>query len=197
MRAQRKIRSDAGLMNLPEARQQQIIEWCDTPKSEDCVGGYAFARQQLAEDGLVVSERALSAFWSWFYLQQDLSLARSMEEVVEADPESVARARRRAQKLLLDLSIARQDAKLFSAATNDANTVRHLDLQEASAKTKAKQKDRALDQKDTDLALANRRVALLETNAAKAKEKLTAIVAKGGLSPEALKQIEQAAKILQ
>ena len=46
------------------------------------------------------------------------------------------------------------------------------------------------------LAIADRRVKLLEDRAADAKEKLTAVVAKGGLSADTLKQIEEAASLL-
>lgn len=41
-----------------------------------------------------------------------------------------------------------------------------------------------------------RKLALLEANAASAKEKLAGLVSKGGLTPETLAQIEEAAKLL-
>jgi hypothetical protein len=46
------------------------------------------------------------------------------------------------------------------------------------------------------LSVAERRLKLLEENAASAKAKLTAVASKGGLTPETLKQIEEAAKLL-
>ena len=46
------------------------------------------------------------------------------------------------------------------------------------------------------LDVAERRVKLLEDRAAEAKAKLTAVATKGGLTPETLKQIEEAASLL-
>jgi len=60
--------------------------------------------------------------------------------------------------------------------------------------------ERAMKLKETiepkKLILAGRRIKLLENAAAQAKEKLVGIVSKGGLSPETLKQIEEAAGLL-
>ena len=50
--------------------------------------------------------------------------------------------------------------------------------------------------KAAKLALAERRITLLEGAAQQAKEKLQGIASKGGLSPETLKQIEEAAGLL-
>ncbi len=151
----RKVRSDAVLLNLPDERQEQIIEWCDTPKSEGCPGGYQFAREQLAADGLNVSTRAVSDFYSSWHLQQDLTLARQVEDTVKlARPGEAKLAREAGEAMLLKLSLAKQDPKLFSAATVSIDMRRSLDLQEKSGETKAAQKNRSLDQKDIDQKLA-------------------------------------------
>jgi hypothetical protein len=50
--------------------------------------------------------------------------------------------------------------------------------------------------KESDLELKERRVKLLEDNQREAKKRLEGIKSKGGLTPETLKQIEEAAKLL-
>lgn len=59
-----------------------------------------------------------------------------------------------------------------------------------------KLKERSLDQKDEDLAQRDRRIRLLEDNAAKAKAALEGIKSKGGLTAETLREIEEAAGLL-
>lgn len=150
-----KVRSDSLLKNLPETRQEQIIEWCDTPKTESCVGGYQFAREQLAADGVKVSLRALSDFWSWWNLRQDLKASADVETaMLEANPEAVKEARAAGELMFLKLSMVRQDTKAFSAAVTSADTRRNLDLQEETGRTRAAHKERSLAQKDEDLRLA-------------------------------------------
>ncbi len=78
-----KPRSDSPLKNLSPERQEQIIEWCNTPKSDDCVGGYKYAKQQLVADGLKVSESALSDFYSWWHLQKTFQQADSLTSDIE------------------------------------------------------------------------------------------------------------------
>lgn len=57
-------------------------------------------------------------------------------------------------------------------------------------------KERSLAQKDAQLANDERRIAMLEANAAKAKTELMAVAKDGGLSAETLKRIEEAAGLL-
>lgn len=170
----RKVRSDAVLLNLPEERQEQIIEWCDTPKSESCAGGYEFAREQLAADGLKVSVRALSDFYSDWHLRRDLQTASNVEAAVRsANPGEAKLAREAGEAMLLKLSLARQDAKLFTAAACSIDSRERLDLDERSAKTKAEIAKAKIRQKDHDLRLAERRVAVLEKKFADAKKTLS------------------------
>jgi hypothetical protein len=183
-----KPRSDSPLRNLPEQRQEQIIEWCNTPKSDKCVGGYAFAKQQLAADGLKASQGALSDFYSWWHLRRDFqrqdSLTRDFEEMLRkefpsADPKKIQEF---GQAFFTMQAAARRDPKEF-------REMEYLRLSKETAATKGRHKEKELE-------LSERRVVILEGKISKAKEKLTKVAAKGGLSAEALKQIESAAKIL-
>jgi hypothetical protein len=85
----------------------------------------------------------------------------------------------------------------FNAAMGELSHKELMDHLSIETETeKLKLKERALNQKDQDLALAERRVEMLEANATQAKAALEGIKSKGGLTPETLRQIEEAAKLL-
>lgn len=149
----KKPRSDAPLKNLAPKRQEQVIEWCDTPKSESCPGGYQHAREQLAADGLRVSLRALSDFWSWWHLNADMDESFEVEDAVLRKSGDPRKARDAAETWLIRAGLTRKDPKLILAASQVSDNRRRLDLEEKSGETKAAHKERALDQKDRDFAL--------------------------------------------
>jgi hypothetical protein len=198
-----KPKSNAVLKNLPRERQEQIAEWCAQENEKDAdgkavplTGGLAFARAQLAADGLKVSLSTLSEFFSWWELERDLDASFAVEEQVLAKTGSAKKAREAGEAMLLRLGLAMKSPKLLQVAAQTFDNRRSLDIQEKSAATKGRQKDAQIKQKDRDLLLAERRVVLLETNAAKAKEVLQRAVSKGGLTAETLAQIEEAAGLL-
>jgi hypothetical protein len=85
----------------------------------------------------------------------------------------------------------------FNAVMGELSHKELMDHMAAEQAAEAlKLKERALDQKDQDLAQRDRRIRLLEDNQARAKAALEGIKSKGGLTPETLKQIEEAAKLL-
>lgn len=183
-----KPRSDSPLKNLSEERQAQIIDWCNEPKTDTCVGGHKFAKQQLADDGLKVSEGALSDFYSWWHLRRDFqrtdSLTHDFEELLRkefptADP---TRIQEFGQSFFTMQAMAKRDSGEF-------REMEKLRLAKETAETKGRQEEKKLQ-------LAERRIVLLEENQAKAKEQLKAVVAKGGISADTLKTIEEAAKLL-
>lgn len=183
-----KPRSDSKLKTLPEERQEQIIAWARTQKTEEHPGGLAYAREQLAADGLKVSMSTLSEFVSWYGLQQRFAKAASRANQVadllqqrnpDMEPEHV---RKLAQSIFTLEALDSGDADTFVS-------LEHLKLAQDSARTKA-------DLENRKLALATRRVVLLEDNAAKAKAALEGLKTKGGLTAETLKTIEEAAKLL-
>lgn len=168
-RTTRKVRSDAVLKRLRPAAQELVISWCETPADRDPVtnkaiagtGGDAHAKAKLAEiaekfslGALRVSERSLSEFRRWFYLELDLSESFEVEEAVREKTGDAKKARQVGETWLIRAGLARQDPKLIMAAAQVADSRRNLDLQEESGKTKASQKDRQLAQKDEDLKIA-------------------------------------------
>lgn len=132
-----KPRSDSKLKLLPPERQEQIVAWSRTPKTEDHPGGLAYAREQLAADGLQVSISTLSEFVSWWELQQRFSSASSRASQVaellakrnpDMTPDSV---RELAQALFTIEAIDSRDAETYV-------NLEHLQLKRESAETKAK-----------------------------------------------------------
>lgn len=156
-----KPKSNAVLKNLPEERQAQIAEWCAKPNDRDAdgnpaqgTGGLAFARAQLAADGLKVSLDTLSRFFSWWKLEQDLRLSFEVEDQVLASTGNALAAREAGENLLLRLGVARQDPRLIMAGAQTHDSRRLLDLQEQSGRTKAEHGAAKIAQKDRDFGLA-------------------------------------------
>jgi hypothetical protein len=58
----------------------KLWEWLNEPKTDSCVGGAAFAKEQLAADGIVLGggwQRQLSEFRSWWRLRRRVNRAES------------------------------------------------------------------------------------------------------------------------
>lgn len=207
--SERKPNSNAVLKNLPEERQAIIAGWCakendrdpetDKPIAES--GGLAHAQAQLAADGQRVSLAVLSEFFRWWKARQrhQRNLA-SMEQIrklaQEFRPGDAQFARQAVEITLLAKAAESENPDDLALAAKIHDQRRSLDLSEKSAETRGRQGDAKIAQKDRDLQLAERRVTLLETNAAKAKEQLAAVAKTGGLSKETLAQIEEAARLL-
>ena len=91
--------------------------------------------------------------YTWWQLEQDLEISFEREEQVLAKTGDKRKAREAGEALLMRLGIAKQDAKLILTAAQVHDSRRHLDLQEESAKTKGRQGDARIKQKDRDLSL--------------------------------------------
>lgn len=175
-----KARCDSKLKTLPEERQDQIAEWCRAAKTETCAGGIAYALEQLASDGIKVSRRAVSEFFSWYRLREDFSGAESFATSVEnalkkefpdATPEKLAAA---GQLAFTAMATRQHDPEEF-------REMQYLRLAEETARTKARNEDRKIK-------LAERRVSLME-------RKLEAV--KGTVSDEKLSPEERQARLKQ
>ena len=201
-----KPKSTAILMNLPPERQEQIAEWCAKPNDvEDgkpipLTGGLAFARAQLAADGCKVSLDTLSRFFSWWQLEQDLSISFEREQQVLEKTGDAKLARTAGETLLMRLGLATQEPKLIQAAATIADSRRSLDLIEETGRTKARQKDAQIQQKEKDLTLSERRIVILEKKAAAYDRAQAALKeaksSKGGVTPETLARIERELNLL-
>lgn len=192
----RKPNARSVLKTLPSDRQRLLYDYLGEHTLEE-------AEAWLALDGVNTGRSALSDFFAWYPLASKLQSASAMGNAVKdilrelpglkLDEHQLSKA---GQAIFEAQALKAGDSKLYLSLRSLRQMDRSLDLQEVSGKTKARQKDKQLAQKDRDLKLAERRVELLERNAIQAKAELTKVMEKGGLSQEALKQIEQAAKIL-
>ncbi len=146
MAAQRKPRGDSWLKTRPEELQDGTIA--------------AVAGWLQSEFDRAVSPSSLSGFFSWWHLRERLRSAErqsvSLEELLRKRQTGLT------EQAILDIGntffleqgLAQGDAKVFAAIQDRV-------LSKRIGETKAKQKDR-------ELALSERRVALLEAKAAKA-----------------------------
>jgi hypothetical protein len=115
MSTDKKPRADALLKTLPPERQAEIYRRCNLPVAEG--GGYTQVRKWLADDGFKTSETALSLWWSWYGLQQQLQKNASTVETLLANmsktnpdwtPDQIQQA---GQAFFSSLALEQQDAK--------------------------------------------------------------------------------------
>jgi hypothetical protein len=129
-------RCDAVLLNLSFAKQEEIWEWCHTPSKRDekghpiaNTGGKGFAKDCLAKEGIKISRSALSRFCTSFAVKQDMLTALHLEkDYGESHPGEAKAARLLGESIFLKLSIARQNAQVFSVATRAVDHRQALEL---------------------------------------------------------------------
>lgn len=179
-----KPRSDAKLKSLPPNQRDMLIRWL-----VDENVSYEKARERLREDfGVETSTGALSAFYSneCFTVRygQARDLAETIGQAMTSEPEKFDEA-----------TIAMVKQKAFERAVAKDGDIKELAILAGILTDTAK-----LRIKEKEVDLASRRVGLLEEKAAQAKAQLESALAgvktRGGLTPETLKQIEEAAALL-
>lgn len=177
------------LLNMPEERQAQLAEWL--------LGGmhYAPARVMLEKEfGVKVGQTALHEFWK-----------------TVCEPEVIRRRKRAAGAAQAVGEEARKSPSPFASATIDQieqmafevsiDPNRDPDKVAKLCGLLLKVRDQNLElmkieEKKAEAQRDERRLKLLEDRAAAAKAKLTEVKTRGGLSPETLQTIEEAAKLL-
>lgn len=165
----RKARSDSVLKTLPQDRQDEIGALLLSHSLAD-------VRGTLIEQGLTTSEAALSEFYSWWQLRQALRrreerVSELVQRLKDEDPELPSnRLFELGQSLFGALSIAEEDGRTW------VNTQRL-----------------ALERERLDL--DKRKVSILEQKLLRVQQEVKA-ARDGGLTPEALSRIEEAAKLL-
>lgn len=152
--------------------------------------------------GIVVqSLDTLSRFYRWLRLRRESqekreAIAQIKEEMAKdpsITPDQIEKAGR---VMFLTDSYVEKNAKTFASMVKIGQTDKSL----AQRDKQLKQRDKELTQREKLVEQSERRVALLEEKAAEAKAKLQALTAtaksQGGLSPETLAAIEEAAGLL-
>ena len=188
-----KPRSDAKLLNLPAEQQDKIADWLlDGVETEDglTTSYKAVAAQVYLDLGVKTSVGALYEFYRQVCAPRRLrrasvaaeQFAGVVNEGADFAAPTIALLRQKAFEIL---AADKTDPKELLAFFGSV-----LDQQKLELKT------RELDLRSQDTQIKLRRLELIERQAVAAKEKLTAIVAKGGITPETLKIIEEAAGLL-
>lgn len=162
-----KPKSNALLKTLPEDRQEQIAEWCakaneinpETGRPIPRTGGLAYAREQLAADGLKVSLQTLSDFFSWWKrrwkMRTALEASEHQRELMEKfRPEDKQLAREFAEFTLLQKASDLEDKDLFSAVVAAQDSRRSGDLKERELEAKINGFKARYEQKERELKLA-------------------------------------------
>lgn len=169
----RKPHANARLKTLPPERQREIFDYLSA--------GHTLAETEawLATAGLDTNRTSLSEFFAWYPLSAKLHAASSMGDAVKdilrelpglnLDEQQLSKA---GQAIFEADALQKGDSKLYLSLRSLRQTDRSLDLAEETGKTKARQKDAQIAQKDRDLKLAERRVEVLEKRFADAKEVL-------------------------
>lgn len=185
----RKINSTAKLKNLPPEFQAQIAEWCDEPRTDECSGGLAHAREKLADQGISVGKTTVAEFYKWYQLRQSLEAADADALDAEAwmkdfQPNNEEAARRFGEFIFMQRAVRSQDSKVFRDATAVRDSRVNLEQQAQAEATRLKQRERQLMQKDRDLELSERRVKLLEERDKQARD----LIGDSALTPEQKEQ---------
>jgi hypothetical protein len=178
-----KVRTESKLGGLTNEQLAEILAKMLNRES------YTFVRKFIAkEHGVEIkSDSTLSDFYSG--VKHFLGPARRravLTGVRSTGPLS------KDEQLEIDAS----NRALISERAREVLDNPESDLQETSMMLSALLSVWEGSRKQEDLAIKRSRLRLLEQKTHQAKEKLTDLTRKGGLSKEALKQIEQAAKIL-
>ncbi|MEB3207333.1 MAG: hypothetical protein VKK63_00260 [Synechococcus sp.] len=162
----RKLRFDSKFAALTEAQHAEIIQWCAQE-------GYRKAAERIKSTfGFSTSISSLQSFARW---HQRKTGQNAFQEL---------------------LTFAREDAgiddrqlrlELFAEMKRRALMSNNFDLLLAVMKEEGR---------DLDRVLAERRVKVMEESAEHAKETIEGIRADGGLTPDTLRRIEEAARLL-
>jgi len=175
-----KPRSDSLYARLKPEQREALFTWLIV----ECASFEDAAARCAEEFGLHPSVGALHAFLSRHGFAWRLEQAKAKaEELRGALPEDFDARRRQA------LAQREFEAAFGDLSIKELVQLRQLEIDERLAALREKIEP-------GKLAVQKRRVALLEDQAARAKEALTKIASKGGVSPETLKEIEEAVALL-
>lgn len=190
----RKPHARSRLKTLPPDKQRELFEHLTANTLEETEAWLATGA--LTGESLDTQRSSLSEFFAWYPLASQLHAAANMTDMLKAelkelpglnlDEEQLSKA---GQAIFETIAIKNQDSDLYTA-------LRKLRQNDSALKLKGRGDSKKAEQKDRELELTERRVKLLEENQAKAKAALETVKSRGGLTPETLRQIEEAASLL-
>lgn len=181
MKPDKKPRADSKLKNLPDTEQEAL--WLLMHPTDPDTPAWtleAVAADVLSRLGFHIAISSLSEWRSWYALRRRMDAAS-------------ARANQTAIELARNSDLTPEDIERVAQTVFTAETLEAGNVKGYVALAKLRLASRALD-------MDARRLSILEAKAAEAKAKLealtTAAKSKGGLSPETLAVIEEAAGLL-
>jgi hypothetical protein len=167
MSADKKPNPKARLKTLPEERQGEIIGMMRTRSHRE-------ARAELLKDGLETSEAALSEFWSWWHLRQRFNqVSQFSEQMVELLKQE--------EPTLSSEALEQYGQRVFQA--------RAIELEQADPEAASMiwYRMARLNLKKADQVLLERRIKLLEAQAAKAQQ-AEVVLKDHALTPEQISE---------
>jgi len=177
----KKPRADSKLKNLPDSDQEgiwQLMHPADPETKAWTLDAVAVHIQEHYQFSVALS--TLSEWHSWYALKQRMEMAAQ-------------RANQTSIELAKNSDLTPEDIDRVAQTVFTAETLQQGDVTGYVQLAKLRLQTRALDQDA-------RRIKILEERAADAKQMLLAATSaaksQGGLSPETLKQIEEAAGLL-
>lgn len=188
MDTERKPRSDAKLKTLPEERQAQIAGMLGA-KSLDEV------RAELRRDGLNTSVAALSDFFTWYRLREttrrrEERVAGLLDEMRNAKPDiDEEQLFAFGQSVFSSMAIAEEDSTAWARTQT-------LGIERRSAKQRGAAKERELELRSRAVRVAEEKLEILRAQLDRVRHAVLEAKVGGGLTPEALAKIEEAAKLL-
>lgn len=194
MRAEKLIRADAKLKNLPEEDLQTLWRLRHPEEGGEVITLEAIAVYIKRELGISIALSSLSSFYVWLDVRRRMeaqaNLAEQLKYELSKNPDISDEVIKRAgQKLFMSQGILEKDAKIFA----DMVIIGQNDV-------KLRQNDQKIGLQKKVVSQNERKLALLEAAAAAAKAKLMAITenakSQGGITPETLARIEEAAGLL-
>lgn len=149
--------------------------------------GYARAIDLVREELRIDPPPSMSSFQSWYAWYSRLESAERVHKAI-ADSAAIADLARECGDVS-DAMVAALEAEASAAILSGDNDRMKLVVELALKARGARVQD-----KDTEIKL--RRLALIEEQASQAKQRLEGLASKGGLTPETIEEIEQAARLL-
>ena len=195
--ADKEVRKDAKLQNLvlKDAQAAEDLWRFRYPEEGGTKLGFEEIQVEISlRYGFSVALSTLSNFYIWFKLQRRMDAKATaaeqfMQELAKDKSFSVDQVKRAGQRLFMTEGIMEENSKKFVSIVECVQNDERLE----------QNKERiGVSKKIVDL--HERRIKLLEEKAAEAKAKLVALTttgkSKGGITPETLALIEEAARLL-
>jgi hypothetical protein len=179
--SERKRRADAWEIraNLSDADQRKVFAWARSL-------GYGRALALIAKE-LKIEPPSMSAFAGWYEWFSKLESEERVHKAI-SDGAAISDLARSCGDVSEAMVAALESEASAAILSGEPDRIRLLVSLALKARTNRAQ--------DKDIEIKLRKLDLLENQAAQAKARLEGLASKGGLTPETIEEIEQAARLL-